>query len=149
MPKWTKNQWKIDQQLVKIEVWRRLGASCGIFRCLEGTQDGQKTPQNASWGVLARKRWPTWLQLGSQNGAKIEKKSKQKSIEILMLLGVGFWSDLDGFLDPSCPPTWLPKASQIISKTLSTYCLLLASFFHCFVVEFAHTGALRKQRFIL
>ena len=29
----------------------------------------------ASWGVLGRlgrKKWPTWLQLGSQNGAKAQ-----------------------------------------------------------------------------
>ena len=26
--------------------------------------------------------WPTWPQLGSQNGAKIDKKSKQKMIKI-------------------------------------------------------------------
>ena len=74
-----------------------LGASCGIFGCLEGTQDGQKTPQNASWGVLARKKWPTWFQLGSQNGAEIEKRSKQKSINILMALGVRFFRDFGGF----------------------------------------------------
>ena len=47
--------------------------------------------------VLARKRWPTWLQLGPQNGARIEKKSKQKSIKILMALGVGFLKDFGGF----------------------------------------------------
>ena len=48
-------------------------------------------------GILARKRWPTWLQLGPQNGARIEKKSKQKSIKILMPLGVGFLEDFGGF----------------------------------------------------
>ena len=38
-----------------------------------------------SWGrlrgVLARKRWPTWLQLGSENGAKIDKKSVRKTMQ--------------------------------------------------------------------
>ena len=62
--------------------WGRLGASCG-----------------RPWGVLGRlgskkvaNMAPTWFP-----GAKIEKKSKQKSIKILMALGVGFLKDFGGF----------------------------------------------------
>ena len=44
-----------------------------------------------------RKMWPTWPQLGSQDGAKMEKKSMQKSIKNLMHLGIDFWKDFDGF----------------------------------------------------
>ena len=59
----------------------------------------------ASWVFLGRKRWPTWLQVGSQNGAKINQKSFQKSIIFLMPLGIDFWLDFDGF--------FVPKWSQI------------------------------------
>ena len=47
-----------------------------------------------------RKMWPTWPQLGSQDGAKMEKKSMQKSIKNLMHLGIDFWKDLEGFWEP-------------------------------------------------
>ena len=43
-----------------------------------------------SWAVLGRKRWPTWLQLGSQNGSNIDQYSKPKAIKLLMPLGVRF-----------------------------------------------------------
>ena len=74
--------------------WGRIGPSLG---CLGGVLGRLVAVLGASWGVLARKRWPTWLQLGPQNGARIEKKSKQKSIKILMALGVGFLKDFGGF----------------------------------------------------
>ena len=77
--------------------WGGLGASWGVFGCLGGVLGRLVAVLGASWGVLARKRWPTWLQLGPQNGARIEKKSKQKSIKILMALGVGFLKDFGGF----------------------------------------------------
>ena len=77
--KWTKNRSKIHPG----SSGRPLGASWGILGCLGGVL-------GRLGGVLARKRWPTWLQLGSQNGAKNEKKSKQKTIKILMPLGVDF-----------------------------------------------------------
>ena len=47
----------------------------------------------ASWGVLGAACWPTWLPLGSQNGAKIDKKSKHKSMKIWMPLGIRFLKD--------------------------------------------------------
>ena len=63
-----KNVLKMDQKSVKIEVWRApgqvwrpLGPSWAIQRVFGGILD-----------VLGRERWPTWLQLGSQNGAKIK-----------------------------------------------------------------------------
>ena len=40
---------------------------------------------------LEPKKWPTWPQLGSQVGAKMDKKSMQKSIKNLMHLGIDFW----------------------------------------------------------
>ena len=91
--------------------WRRLGASW----CVLGASWGRLGP---SWGVFGRAVWkgrnciafglgilgrlegvlganmaPSWF----QNRAKIEKKSKQKSIKILMALGVGFLKDFGGF----------------------------------------------------
>ena len=51
------------------------------------------------------KKWPRWPQLGPQNGAKMVQKSMQKSIEILMVFGIGFWRDFGGF--------WEPKWSQV------------------------------------
>ena len=55
-----------------------------------------------------RKMWPTWPQLGSQEGAKMKKKSMQKSIKNLMPLGIDFWVDFGGF--------WVPKSSQVGTK---------------------------------
>ena len=54
----------------------------------------------ASWAVLARKRWPTWPQVGPQNGPKMDKKSKPKSIQISMPLGVAFGGDFVGLGRP-------------------------------------------------
>ena len=74
-------------------------------------QDGAKTAKNSKKNIdpakttltpfrepsSGPKKWPTWPQLGSQNGAKNDKKAIQKSIKILVLLGVGFWSVFGGF----------------------------------------------------
>ena len=46
-----------------------------------------------------RKMWPTWPQLGSQDGAKIDNKSLQKSIKKMMPSKIDFWSDFGGFLE--------------------------------------------------
>ena len=59
--------------------------------------------------VFWSKKWPTWLQLGPQNGAKINKKSKPKSIKILVPLGVGFWSVFGGF--------WEANGAKLAPKT--------------------------------
>ena len=40
--------------------------------------------------IFGGQRAPRMVQLGFQNGAKIKQKSKQKSINFLMPLGVGF-----------------------------------------------------------
>ena len=93
-PKSCQNGQKIHEKSIKN--WSnsrsggRLGPSWGVLGRLGGLL-------KASWAVWSRKRWPTWLQLGSQNGAEIEKKSKQKSIQILMPLGVRFFQDFGGF----------------------------------------------------
>ena len=51
---------------------------------------------------------PTWPQLGSQNGAKMVKKSISKSIIFLMPLGIDVWMDFAGF--------WEEKWSQVGTK---------------------------------
>ena len=61
--------------------WRHFDASCG--------RPGSVLGRLGS--VLGRKRWPTWLQLGSQNGPNIEKKLMQKTIQIWMPLGIDFF----------------------------------------------------------
>ena len=54
------------------------------------------------------KKLPTWPQLGSQVGAKMEKNSMQKSIKNLMHLGIDFRKNVDGF--------WEAKWSQVGTK---------------------------------
>ena len=44
-----------------------------------------------------RKMWPTWLQVGFQNRAQINKKSIQKSIKKLICLGIDFGRVLNDF----------------------------------------------------
>ena len=75
-----------------------LGGSLGCcFTCflklLAGFTGGLGTYLGHLGGILGRlgrKKWPTWLQLGSQNGAQMDKKSMQKFNEILMPFGIDF-----------------------------------------------------------
>ena len=62
----------------------------------------------ASWAVLGRKRWPTSPQVGSQSGAKIDKKSIQTSINFLMPLGIDIFRFFFDF--------WSRKPSHVGSK---------------------------------
>ena len=55
------------------------------------------------------KKWPTWTQLRSQNGAKMGKKSMQQCIIFLIPLGIDLWVDSGGF--------WVPKSNQVGTKT--------------------------------
>ena len=83
-----------------------LGVSGGVLGRLV-------TVLGASWGRLGSKRWPTWFQLGFQNGAKIEKKSKPNAIKIWMPLGVGFLKDFGGFGRAKWSQVGIRIASQI------------------------------------
>ena len=90
--------------------WGDLGASWGVLGASWGRSGGVL---EAPWGVLKGKRWPTWLQLGSQNGAKIHQKSKPKSINFLMPLGIGFLKDVGGFWKQNgakLAPKWHQKS---------------------------------------
>ena len=74
-------------------------------------------PQARPRGVLGASWWPTWLQLGSQNGAKIDEKSKQQTIKIFScLIGLDFWAILMD-LGSNMEACWPPKSHQ--KSTLS------------------------------
>ena len=80
----------------------------------DGEQIEEKRQRNKKGAELHRvapfwsKKWPTWPQLGSPNGATIAKKSIQKSSIFLMPLGIDLWVDYGGFL--------VPQASQVGTK---------------------------------
>ena len=91
-------------------------------------QEGARTTQKAKNNIDPTKRgaaphrvppfwkkmWPTWPQLGSQDGAKMEKKSMQISIKNLMHLGIDFWKDLEGYWEPK----WSHVGTQIDQKSM-------------------------------
>ena len=62
------------------------------------------------------KKCPTWPQVGSQDGGKMEKKSMQKSIKNLMHLGIDFWKDFGGFGEAKWSQVGTKIASKIILK---------------------------------
>ena len=117
-----KNQSKMDQKSVKIEVWRApgqvwrpLGPSWAIQRIFEGILDRLGGVLEASWAGKVANMAPTWPQVGSQVGAKMDKKSIQKSIKKLMAPGLGFWNIFGSILLLTCSyvgafgSTWLPN----------------------------------------
>ena len=90
------------------------------------SQEGTRTANNSKKEPLQHKKgedlirappfWPekspTWPQLGSQNGAKIVKKSMQKIIKKLMRFQIDFFSDY-GWLSVE---KWSQVGSKIDSK---------------------------------
>ena len=113
-----KNQPNIDQKSTKNRSWRPLGASWGGLEGLEGIL-------GASWGrlggllgrlggLLGATWWPTWPQVDTQNGAKIDQKSKQKSTNFSIPLGIRFLQDFGGFWDQNGPNL----ASKIEPKSM-------------------------------
>ena len=56
------------------------------------------------------KKSPTWPQLRSQNGAKMAKKTKQKSIIFLMPLGIDLWVDFGYQNRAKLAPKWDQKS---------------------------------------
>ena len=49
-------------------------------------------------GRLVAKKWPTWAQLGFQDGAKINEKWGRKSIKFSLPFGIDFLCDFRRFL---------------------------------------------------
>ena len=83
-----------------------------------GTRTAQKTrkkkdrnikPNNSqSLAPFLPKKAPSWVQVGSQNGAKIKKKRVKKSMHFLMHAWSHLGTDFDGF--------WNRKWSQVGTK---------------------------------
>ena len=65
----------------------------------EASKTAQEAPKRPPRPPQVAPRWPTWVQVGFQNGAQIEEKSMEKSIENVMHLGIYFWKDVGGFLE--------------------------------------------------
>ena len=80
-----------------------------------GGQGGLWLP-SPSWEAfgVAPERFlkPTWLQVGLQNRAQIEKKSMQKSIKKSMPAKIDFWWDLGGFWEGK----WRQVGIKIVSE---------------------------------
>ena len=67
----TKNHPNIDQNSIKREAWRGSGRILAPKRVLGGVQGDFKSVQNDFYQILA----PTWAQLGTQDGTKLDLKS--------------------------------------------------------------------------
>ena len=80
--------------------WRQDGVKTAK-KSTKKRQSNKKEGGFHSRAPVEPKRWPTWPQLGSQNGAKMSKKSIQKSNIFLMPLGIDLWVVFGGF--------WMPK----------------------------------------
>ena len=65
-------------------------------------------------GLLGASWWPTWPQVDTQNGAQIDEKSKQKSTNFSIPLGIRFLQDFGGFWDQNGPNL----ASKIEPKSM-------------------------------
>ena len=106
-PKWSPEPSKIEPK------WGQEGA-----RTAQKSKNNINPTKNRSDSISVApfywKTWPTWPQLGSQDGAKMEKKSMQKSIKNLMHLGIDFWKDLEGFWEPK----WSHVGTQIDQKSM-------------------------------
>ena len=67
-----------------------------------------------SWAIFRANMAPTWPQVGSQDGAKTEKKSMQKSIKKSMPFKIRFWSDFGRFLEGK----WRQVGTKIDQKSM-------------------------------
>ena len=107
--------------------WRRFGAILGVMvgsgsqmrlgRRLGPSWGCLGSVLEASWAVLGRTRWPTWFQVGSQNEAKIDKKSIQNALNFYMPVGktiIRFFQDF-----------WNPKPHHVGLKMPSKIYLIL------------------------
>ena len=89
-----------------------------------GSQEAPRGLLEARWkGTLENDGFQTrnqsygktfWSHFGSQNGAKMEQKSMQKSIKILMPFGIGFLTVFGGFLELK----WSQVGTKIHKKSM-------------------------------
>ena len=106
------NRAKMEPQTPKIKP--KWGPD-GVGKGKESEKDGDGNKKQAACHRVPPffpKKWPRWPQLGPQNGAKMVQKSMQKSIKILVVSGIGFWSDFGGFLEPK----WSQVGAKMGSK---------------------------------
>ena len=89
IPKPSKNGSKLLQITFKIQAWRHqnrspegsgagLDASWAVLGHPGFFWQASWVVLEASWAVFGRERWPTWVQVAPQDGAKIDKKSIPK-----------------------------------------------------------------------
>ena len=122
-PKINQHRPKIDQKSTKIPpgpmgyptwadgvplFWSRAQVVLDLGALLGSSWRRPETVLEASWAVLGRERWPTWVQLGFQNAAKIDEKSVQKLINFMMPLGIDVFRFFNDF--------WIQKSSHVGSK---------------------------------
>ena len=125
-PKSIKNPPKIDQKSTKNRSWRPLGASWGVLNVLGASWGRLGGLLGRLGGLLGASWWPTWLQVDPQKGAKIDQKSKQKSINFSMPLGIWFLQDFGGFWEEHGgklaskiePKTMLSSKGDFLNKSL-------------------------------
>ena len=106
-PKWRPKPFKIEPKLNQEGSRTTKKSKNNIDPTKRGAASHRVAP-------FSRKMWPTWLQLRSQDGAKMKKKTMQKSIKTLMHLGIDFWKDFRRFWEPE----WSHVGTQIVKKSM-------------------------------
>ena len=86
--------------------WKRLGPS---WKRLGGDLE-------ASLASLVRERWPTWLQVGSENGAQVNKKKIQKLINFLMPLGINLFRFFMAFWIQKNLLVSFPQVKNVVNR---------------------------------
>ena len=91
-PTINQNRQKIDQNTTWADgvplFWSRAQVVLDLGALLGSSWRRPETVLEASWAVLGRERWPTWVQLGFQNAAKSDEKSVPKLINFMLPLGI-------------------------------------------------------------
>ena len=90
---------KVEVRRAPGQVWGRLAPSWASWGGFGSFLERLGSVVEESWAVLGPKRWPTWYQVGRQNGSRIDQKWIQKSICFMKALGdiifqyiLAFWS---------------------------------------------------------
>ena len=110
----TKNRSKIHEKSILEVSWGLLGGLERLGGLLGGSWGPLGGLLGRLGGLLGASWWPTWFQVDPQKGAKIDQKSKQKSINFSMPLGIRFLQDFGGFWDQNGGKL----ASKIEPKTM-------------------------------
>ena len=120
--------------------WKRLGPPS---RRLGGVLE-------ASWAVLGRERWPTWLQVGPQIGAQIDFKSIQKIDQLFVPLGIDFYKDFAGLCQngTKLSQKWNQK-SMLTSKGVVQKAPVFLKERQCYVeIKWDEVGKKNRQKMI-